>query len=95
MEEKLNKEAKKGGLRLAGGAPRITRRMHRQRGWQHTSGREEGSSVASSGDLGAVVDRGRRSGGIYSWNERSSLGECERLDCWFSAFTCCVLTRGR
>ena len=60
MEEKLNKEAKKGCLRLAGGAPRITVGCTGSEDGKHTSGREEGSSS----DLGAVVDRG---GGVYSW----------------------------
>ena len=44
MEEKLDKEAKKGSLRLAGCAARIPVGCTRSEDGEHTSGREEGSS---------------------------------------------------
>ena len=68
MEEKVEQGGEEGVLRLAAGAARITVGCTGSEVGKHTSKWEGSFVVATSGDLGAVVDKGRRSsGGVYSW----------------------------
>ena len=67
MEEKVEQGGEEGVLRLAAGAARITVGCTCSEVGKHTSSTEGRFLVATSGDLGAVVDKGRRSGGVYSW----------------------------
>ena len=67
MEEKVEQGGEEGVLRLAAGAARITVGCTGSEVGKHTSSREGRFSVVTTGDLGAVVIKGRRSGGVYSW----------------------------
>ena len=66
MEEKVEQGGEEGVLRLAGAA-RITVGSTGSKVGKHTSSWEGRFLVITTGDLGAVVDKGRRSGGVYSW----------------------------